>query len=328
MHLLRSGPAGNFSLTFFHASDRLPSYAILSHTWGRHEDEVSFKDIVDGEGKDKAGYRKVRFCHDEAASDGLQYFWIDTCCIDRSSSAELTEAINSMFRYYQNAARCYAYLSDVSTEECWRERLQKSRWFTRGWTLQELLAPKSIMFFSVEGSNLGTRTSLRRDISQVTRIPEHVLEGSPLANVSIEERLSWADDRSTRQEEDRAYSLLGIFDVYMPLVYGEGHANAFRRLKREIQMASMDEDKTSITPSNDLYRTRPPDSLFEIAGRTGNIQVQGRATDVNTGICYRISTRDARFPAIISGCTGSIVIMDNARNLNTGISVHQFEHSD
>ncbi|KAH3959638.1 hypothetical protein HBH70_229930 [Parastagonospora nodorum] len=309
MHLLRSGPAGNFSLTFFH-------------------DEVSFKDIVDGEGKDKAGYRKVRFCHDEAASDGLQYFWIDTCCIDRSSSAELTEAINSMFRYYQNAARCYAYLSDVSTEECWRERLQKSRWFTRGWTLQELLAPKSIMFFSVEGSNLGTRTSLRRDISQVTRIPEHVLEGSPLANVSIEERLSWADDRSTRQEEDRAYSLLGIFDVYMPLVYGEGHANAFRRLKREIQMASMDEDKTSITPSNDLYRTRPPDSLFEIAGRTGNIQVQGRATDVNTGICYRISTRDARFPAIISGCTGSIVIMDNARNLNTGISVHQFEHSD
>ena len=114
MHLLRCEPVGNFSLTFFHASDRLPSYAILSHTWGRYEDEVSFKDMVDGKGRNKAGYQKIRFCNDQAVSDGLQYFWIDTCCIDRSSSAELTEAINSMFRYYRNAARCYAYLSDVS----------------------------------------------------------------------------------------------------------------------------------------------------------------------------------------------------------------------
>ena len=112
MRLLRLEDNGEFRLVEF-VGKNIPRYAVLSHTWEVDEEEVTFKDLVDGVGKSKSGYSKIRFCGKQAGKDGLQLFWVDTCCIDKSSSAELLEAINSMFRWYHNAAKCYVYLSDV-----------------------------------------------------------------------------------------------------------------------------------------------------------------------------------------------------------------------
>jgi hypothetical protein len=164
-------------------------------------------------------------------------------CIDKSSSAELTEAINSMFCWYREAAKCYVYLSDVSmhdydqTDHCsqspWEPAFRKSRWFTRGWTLQELIAPESVEFFSSEGKRLGNKKSLERQVHDITGIPIQALQGNPLSALSVTERMSWAAKRETTRKEDEAYSLLGIFDIHMPLIYGEGE-KAFLRLKEEI----------------------------------------------------------------------------------------------
>ena len=178
----------------------------------------------------------------------MQYFWIDTCCIDKSNSSELQEAINSMFRWYHNAAKCYVYLADVSRPTLdadvglsWESSFRKSRWFTRGWTLQELVAPMLVEFFSKEGEQLGSKRSLERHVNEATRIPIKALRGSPLYDFSVPERMSWVEDRDTTRKEDKAYSLLGIFDVHMPLIYGEGREKAFKRLRGEIGRASKGE---------------------------------------------------------------------------------------
>ncbi|RYP73186.1 hypothetical protein DL771_003822 [Monosporascus sp. 5C6A] len=247
MRLLKHDNAGGFSLTDFDGKD-IPRYAILSHTWGA--EEVTFNDLTDGTGQTKRGYQKIRFCGEQAERDGLQYFWVDTCCIDKSSSAELTEAINSMFRWYHDADKCYAYLVDVyklpfqpgDVAQPWELAFQKSRWFTRGWTLQELLAPAAVDFFSQEGILLGNKKSLARLICNTTGIPVKVVQGSPLLNCSVAERMAWAERRDTKKEEDKAYSLLGIFDVQMPLIYGEGEKNAFRRLQEQIKARKGRED--------------------------------------------------------------------------------------
>jgi len=247
MRLLQAGDSGELSLVE-HAGRDTPQYAILSHTWGADDDEVTYRDIVEGEGKSKTGYRKLSFCAKQAARDGLKLFWVDTCCIDKASSAELQEAINSMYQWYQKADRCYVYLSDVSTggsagsdsspQQAWKQTFQDSRWFTRGWTLQELLAPTSVDFFSAEGERLGSKASLLQEIHAATGISPQALQGTPLHHFSVEMRLSWADRRNTKREEDRAYALLGICEVHLPLIYGEGEKNAFRRLKEEIQRSS------------------------------------------------------------------------------------------
>ena len=132
---------GKFSLMQFF--DDIPRYAILSHTWGPQE--VTFGDMMDGNRTSKTGFDKIRFCGEQARRDGLLYFWVDTCCIDKTSSAELAEAINSMFRWYRDAAKCYVFLSDVprptvDSEDLpyqlpWESAFRTSRWFTRGWTL-------------------------------------------------------------------------------------------------------------------------------------------------------------------------------------------------
>ena len=226
--------------------NNIPHYAILSHTWGNDDEEVTFKDLAEGSRNTKAGYRKIQFCAEQAARDGLYYFWVDTCCIDKSNNTELSEAINSMFRWYRNAARCYVYLSDVSTNEhnpnnlsqSWEAAFRKSRWFTRGWTLQELIAPPSVEFFSSEGKRLGDKKSLERQVHEVTGLAVQALQGTALFEFSIAERMSWAEKRDTKREEDKAYSLLGIFDIHMPLIYGEGMKNAFRRLRDEIDKCS------------------------------------------------------------------------------------------
>jgi hypothetical protein len=246
MRLLELRGNGTFSLTkdLIH---NIPHYAILSHTWGDDDEEVTLKDMMDGSGKTKVGYRKIQFCAERASSNGLQYIWVDTCCIDKSNNAELSEAIISMFCWYRNSTKCYVYLADVSTDDrdptdqsfqSWQPAFRKSRWFSRGWTLQELIAPQSVEVFSVEGNLLGDKKSLKQTIQEITGRAVQALEGSVLSGFSVSERLSWAEFRETRREEDKAYSLLGMFNAYMPPLYGERIESAFRRLREEINKGS------------------------------------------------------------------------------------------
>jgi hypothetical protein len=211
----------------------IPLYAILSHTWGPDSEEVSFQDILNGAGKAKAGYDKIRFCGRQARRDGLTHFWIDTCCIDKSNSTELAEALNSMFNWYRRASRCYVFLPDVpspSDPEPWTPSFRASRWFTRGWTLQELIAPNTVQFFAKDSSLLGDKQSLLSLIAEITGIAAAALAGEPLDTFSREERFGWAERRRTKREEDWAYSLLGVFGVFIPPIYGEGRASAEQRL--------------------------------------------------------------------------------------------------
>jgi hypothetical protein len=233
----------------FESSDETPAYAILSHTWNtNNKEEVSFEDLETGSGQQKTGYSKIDFCKKQASVDEIAFIWIDTCCINRRSEPELSEAINSMFRWYKNATRCYVYLPDVSTSQegrdtplCgdeWEAHFLQSRWFTRGWTLQELIAPEHVDFFARDGTNLGNKLTLETAISNATGISLDVLRGRPLAECTLGERLTWAIGRTTKREEDHVYSLFGIFDVAMPLIYGEGKGKAFRRFYEEISRYS------------------------------------------------------------------------------------------
>ncbi|OCK89247.1 HET-domain-containing protein [Cenococcum geophilum 1.58] len=243
MRLLRRSDTGDFSLTQF-GDGAIPPYAILSHTWGADAEEVTFEDLMNGTGKDKPGYVKIRFCGEQAGLDALQYFWIDTCCINKANHAELSQAINSMYRWYRNATRCYVYLSDVPSPpfgtnnefnpQSWDSDFWKSKWFTRGWTLQELLAPYSVEFFSRERKRLSDRSSLKQQIQEITGVPASALQGAPLSQFSVDERFLWIERRQTSVAEDKVYSLLGIFDVKIPLFYGEGATNAFKRLREVI----------------------------------------------------------------------------------------------
>jgi len=244
MRLLQCSGTGGYRLTKLFTNDEaIPPYAILSHTWGADGDEVTFDDLTSGTGTHKPGHEKIRFCAEQARQDGLEYFWIDSCSINQEDKAELSKAINSMFRWYRNADRCYVYLSDVSTakrevngESCkWEAAFRKSRWFTRGWTLQELLAPRVVEFFSRQHKRLGDIYSLRQHIHEITGIPEAALQGELLSQFSVNDRLSWIEHRETKREEDKAYSLLGIFGVYMPPLYGEGIGRSFSRLQDEIK---------------------------------------------------------------------------------------------
>jgi hypothetical protein len=232
MRLLYDDGTGSFSLAQFYG-DEIPPYAILSHTWGADEDEVTYQDVMKRRGLQKPGYKKLQFCARQAATHQLRYFWVDTCCINKWSDQELSESINSMFRWYQQAVRCYIYLSDFMGTD-W-QGLLRSRWFTRGWTLQELLAAKQADFYDSNGLWYGSKTALGGWINQATGIPEEAITGQPLDTFSVEDRLSWAQHRHTKREEDSAYSLLGIFDVSMPLVYGEGRDKAYYRLLKEIE---------------------------------------------------------------------------------------------
>jgi hypothetical protein len=256
MRLLEYNNDGKFSLTKDFVGNDIPEYAILSHTWEVDTEEVTFEDLINGTGKGKSGYKKICFCGEQARRDGLQYFWVDTCCIDKLSSAVLSEAIISMFRWYHNAAKCYVYLSDISrpafdvnnfNQLSFELAFRNSRWFTRGWTLQELLAPASVEFYSKDWEQLGDKKSLERLIHEITGIPARALQGSPLSSLSVTERLVWAEKRETSREEDKAYSLLGIFNIQIPVLYGEGRESAFKRLYGEIDKPLISERKTSVS---------------------------------------------------------------------------------
>lgn len=235
MRLLKRLPNGDFKLVTF-SDNNVPPYAILSHTWSENE-EVSYQELVEHKGKAKAGYEKIRLCLEQAAKDGLRYAWVDTCAIDKSSSAELQEAINSMFKWYEQAAICYVYLGDVTdatsiTSE--ESEFHRARWHTRGWTLQELLAPRKINFYTRHWTFIGTKYTLCQELSAITRISVDILTGdAPITYASVAQRMSWASRRETSRLEDIAYCLMGIFGVNMTMLYGEG-SKAFMRLQEEI----------------------------------------------------------------------------------------------
>jgi hypothetical protein len=266
MRLLKYGEAGEPSVTIDLVDEHsIPPYAILSHRWGEDAAEVTFEDLAKNAGRDKPGYKKIQLCGEQANRDGLQYFWIDTCCINKANKAEHSLAIRSMFRWYRNAARCYVYLSDVSASplrqegeaisSLWDSAFRESNWFTRGWTLQELLAPSVVEFFSREWCRLGDRISLKSQIHEVTTIPHEVLEGAPLDQSSVDERFRWRQSRHTKLKEDAAYSLAGIFNVDMAPVYGEGTEEAFKRLHDKIrEQEKCLRDLCATDPRNDKKR--------------------------------------------------------------------------
>ncbi|KAI0649676.1 heterokaryon incompatibility protein-domain-containing protein, partial [Trametes meyenii] len=226
-------------------------YATLSHCWG--DDEVTFADIHHWHlfwARAKRGWRKIESaCYVARLKYSCEWIWIDTCCIDHSSSAELSEAINSMFTWYRRASICLVYLHDVPGSQdpnAERSAFRTSRWFTRGWTLQELIAPYSWMvFLSEDWEKIGQRDELATVIEQITRIDTSVLLSNhpfrEVSQMSVAKRMSWAAGRTTTKPEDRVYSLMGIFDVHMPVIYGEGEERAFHRLQLEIIRRSSDQ---------------------------------------------------------------------------------------
>ena len=257
----RTGHLEEFTLS------NVPKYAILSHTWS--EKETTYQDVQKrlvfipppttiselnlctsttfpnlGE--------KIVSCCKLALENGHKWIWIDTCCIDKTSSTELSEAINSMFEWYQNAEICIAYLEDVHDTNFFRSPLVTSigmgpptrrigRWFYRGWTLQELIAPSTVLFVTSSWEIIGTKAALASSISSITGIDAALLLlKSSVSDYTILQRMKWASIRETTRIEDMAYSLLGIFGIHMTLIYGEGHA-AFRRLQEEIMKASPDQ---------------------------------------------------------------------------------------
>jgi hypothetical protein len=238
----------------------VPSYAILSHTW--EDDEVLFSHMA----ADQAAaqrmptFRKIRYTCEQALRDGPRYVWIDTCCIDKTSSAELSEAINSMFEWYAQSTVCYAFISEplvMSLDlDAGIHNFEKCRWFTRGWTLQELLAPRKVVFFDHAWRRIGTRSSASSLISRFTGVEEDILTGkAPISSACVGKRMSWASRRRTTRIEDMAYCLLGLFDIHLPILYGEG-AKAFIRLQEEILKATVDMTMFAWKAASDSPRFR------------------------------------------------------------------------
>lgn len=272
--------------------ERNVQYAILSHRW--EDEEVMFQDWdwtpQNGLVKPRLmkGFYKIDKCCEQARKEGLEYAWVDTCCIDKKSSAELQEAINSMFRWYKGAEICYAYLSDVPTSSESQKLLVQSKWFTRGWTLQELVATKHLMFFSSLWSEIGPRDKFVNELKDITRIPRRILQrgfqGLEKDGVLIAQVMNWAKDRQTTRVEDRAYSLLGLFDVFMPMLYGEGE-RAFRRLQEELLKISGDQSIfawTGVPPEGGLLAPSPSNFECELEAHTRIDVVRRRSSSVTS----------------------------------------------
>jgi hypothetical protein len=280
----------------------------LSHRWT--DDEVLFKDIEDNTSMNRAGYSKLRGAISQARADGYAYLWDDTCCIDKSSSAELSEAINSMWVWYQKAAICYAYLCDVSScaeDPDFEAQVRSSGWFTRGWTLQELIAPKHVDFYNETWTSIGTRKTLQETISDITGIDaDYLNHARPLNAASIARRMSWAAHRKTTRLEDIAYCLMGLFPVNMPMLYGEG-SRAFQRLQEEILRNTDDEsifawvDKDA--NDDDLHGLLADDpQKFEGSGGIGPLPNQHAERkplqSTNLGLSIQRDLVDGRMPLL------------------------------
>jgi hypothetical protein len=230
MRLLRYSDGFQFS----DHDDNPPPYAILSHTWSENnDDEVMYQDVLHGTTKDLT---KLNFCREQAAAAKLEYFWIDTCCIDKRNEAEVAYAIRSMYRWYNEAALCVVYLSDMSIRKRkvthsdiagWQNSLKRCRWFARGWTLQEMIASKNMEFFARDG-HLGSKEALLPYLYDVTGIDlQASMPGHRI-------RLGWVANRVTKRPEDKAYCMMGICGVTLSPQYGEGEHEARRRLEAAI----------------------------------------------------------------------------------------------
>jgi hypothetical protein len=235
--------------TFY--GDAIPMYAILSHNWLQDHEEVTFAQMHNVDAcRNKAGFRKIQLLCQQAKRDDVQYAWIDTCCIDKMNSSELSEAINSMFAWYSRAKYCYVYLADICAEQ--GDDFLDSRWWTRAWTLQELLAPNVVSFYDTAWKFLGEKSdwSITVKVSSFTGIDERVLMyPRKMFRRSIAQRMSWAATREATRQEDLAYCLLGLFKIHMPLQYGEGIA-AFLRLQKEILKRSHDQSLFAWSPTS------------------------------------------------------------------------------
>ncbi|KAK3654194.1 hypothetical protein LTR56_004249 [Elasticomyces elasticus] len=221
-------------------SQALAEYAVLSHTWN-YGHEVLFENMALGT-KDVAalGYNKILSTCKQAAKDGLKYVWCDTCCLDKRSSSELQETINSMYRFYALSAICYVYLEDVEAGPDWEEQLRNCRWLTRAWCLQELIAPLKVMLYDKDWILLSSLQDAAKLVSSITGLDVRLLQHKrEPGTYSVAQRMSWAANRHASRLEDVAYSLLGIFDVNLTMLYGEG-PKAFRRLQEEIMRVSTD----------------------------------------------------------------------------------------
>lgn len=274
-------------------------YAILSHVWNKNDgsgnfiEEPTFHDLSlamqPPYDLSAPKFNKLRGFFHVAAKDGYHLVWADMCCIDKTSSAEVSESIASMYVWYSCAEVCYAYLNDVPS--CQQgldtlvpvlpEEFCRSRWFTRGWTLQELVAPKALVFFSKDWTVLGTKRSLSRNIQQITSIDVEVLSHErELRSITVARRMSWAANRSTSRQEDRAYSLMGLFGVRIPVLYGE-QGYAFIRLQREILKRIPDLTLLAWGP-----RCRLSDILLDLSNDSGGLDAAGsdpRAREEDAG---------------------------------------------
>ncbi|KAK4620010.1 hypothetical protein CLAFUW4_11101 [Fulvia fulva] len=252
--------------------DFVPPYAVLSHRWGARKDEVTSEDFQSGLKKDSPGFKKIdQFCK-HASDTGRKWVWVDTCCIDKKSSAELSESISSMFSWYQKADICFAYLQHVENAETWRE----SAWWKRGWTLQELIAPDNVVFCDRAWREIGSKHGMANDIATLANIPPRVLKvRGRYRHYTVAQKLSWAAGRATTKPEDRAYSLLGLFHINMPLLYGEG-TSAFQRLQIEILQKYSDESLFAWSRSSKgphLVLAHTPDS-FQGCGDMAPLSLQ------------------------------------------------------
>jgi hypothetical protein len=250
----------------YFGEDDTPSYAALSHTWDAQE--LTFQHVQSGKFDHLPGYAKVKGTCD-TIKQRYEWVWIDTCCIDKTSSAELSQAINSMYKWYEESSICYVYLGDfelndplwadspgfgetaISSEQFERD-LRNCRWFNRGWTLQELLAPSNVIFWAQNFRPFGTRYAFAEVISGITGIPINVLDGrnSP-RDCNVAQRMSWASQRMTTRPEDIAYCLWGLFNVHLVPIYGEGRYKAFLRLQEEILKLEHDHSLFVWSPKHD-----------------------------------------------------------------------------
>ncbi|KAK4498320.1 hypothetical protein PRZ48_010978 [Zasmidium cellare] len=274
--------------------EETPEYAILSHRWSKNEMRFGHfqgadwdtlrKSAIDGGKEDEIGIAKILSACAVTKSFALDYLWIDTCCIDGSSSTEVTQAINSMFRWYQRASVCLAYLFDVSTDTSElghmidrrlyaRKKTQilrigpfeDSQWFRRGWTLQELLAPPELVFYDHAWRRIGVKTDMTKQIQAATRIDPKYLTGD-FEDASIATKLSWVSDRTTTLPDDMAYCMVGILGVSMDTRYGE-EERAFMRLQ-ELLIEKVADDSIfawtdpTLSPSQGLGLLAPSPACF------------------------------------------------------------------
>ncbi|UPK95919.1 hypothetical protein LCI18_006854 [Fusarium solani-melongenae] len=314
-----------------------PSYAILSHSWG--DQEITFQDMQ-GDQKQhycKGGYIKIVRTCGVALNLGIEYAWVDTCCIDKTSSAELSEAINSMFRWYEDAEICYAYLSDVYDPFDQYPNFVQSRWFTRGWTLQELIAPRHLVFYTSDWEYIDSRGNLSKVISSATRIDERLLQdnrakaGPILRRSSIAQRMSWASKRQTTRIEDLAYCLLGVFDINMPLLYGEG-TKAFTRLQEQIIQHTDDPSIFAWGLHNGITPESSPDtSTSVLAPSPAAFFASGDIVQVDTGeesTPFSLTNRGIRIDLRVGWIRGRQygIIPCRRRNKATGLLMIQLQN--